>query len=303
MNEPLPFYRPLPDGRAISAASFGCSSLWAKPSLDQGLAMQILEAAQEGGLNYFDTGPSYGNGEGERRLGTFLATRAAPNLLISTKVGTGFDERGARTRSFSPSVMEKLFTESLSRLGRQQVDILYLHGPSLGDLNEEVLKFLETEKRRGRTVWSGVNSFDQRVLEACATLPIDALMVQYNLSDQRVEPLLGKFRARGQIVISGTALARAIYAPKTFLPTSRAKLWYLLRALKTDPLFALKGLRLSRSIEKIGESGPRAAMRFVAGHPMIHSATFGTTSVAHMRANIEAAKDPMPPELRQLFRP
>ena len=124
MTEPLSFYRPLPDGRTISAASFGCSSLWAKPSLDEALAMQILEAAQEGGMNYFDTGPSYANGEGERRLGRFLAARAAPNLLISTKVGTGFDVRGARMRSFVPSVMEKLFTESLGRLGREQVEVL-----------------------------------------------------------------------------------------------------------------------------------------------------------------------------------
>lgn len=85
------------------------------------------------------------------------------------------------------------------------------------------------------------------------------------------------------------------------MPRDRTGLWYLLRALKGDPLFIAKGLRLKRIIEQTGDSGARAAMRFVAGHPYIHSATFGTTKVDHMRSNIEAALHPMPEDQRRLF--
>ncbi|GLS97666.1 aldo/keto reductase [Piscinibacter gummiphilus] len=277
--------------------------MWAKPEFPEPLAMALLEAAVGDGLNYLDTGPSYANGEGERRLGTFLHRQSLPDVIVSTKVGTNFDGSGRRTRSFEVRDMERSFTDSLARLGREQVDILYLHGPSLKDLRDEVFRFLEAEKSRGRIVWSGVNSFEMDVLDACVDSPIDALMIQYNVADLRAERLLPQFRARGKIVVSGTALARAIYDPRTFLPRDRAGLWYLLRALKGDPLFIARGRRLKRVIEQTGDTGARAAMRFVAGHPLIHSATFGTTKLDHMRSNIEAARAPMEERHRRLFFP
>lgn len=211
-----PFHRPLPDGRLISAASFGCSSMWAKPEFHESLAMELLEVATNAGLNYLDTGPSYANGEGERRLGAFLKQHSGLDLIVSTKVGTNFDQNGRRTRSFDVADMERSLTDSLARLGRQRVDILYLHGPSAKNLRDEVFRFFEAEKARGRIVWSGVNSFDIDVLEACVDRPVDALMIQYNIADLRVGHLLPEFHKRGRIVVSGTALARAIYAPATF---------------------------------------------------------------------------------------
>lgn len=295
------FHRTLPDGRFISAASFGCSSMWAKPEFPVSVAMELLEVATACGLNYLDTGPSYANGEGERRLGAFLQRDPRLELIVSTKVGTNFDANGRRIRSFDVRDMERSLTDSLARLGRERVDILYLHGPSVRDLRDDVFRFFETEKSRGRIVWAGVNSFDIDVLSYCVNSHIDALMIQYNIADIRAERLLPDFHKAGKIVVSGTSLARAIYMPETFVPRDRAGLWYLLRALKDDPLFIAKGRRLKRIIEQTGDTGARAAMRFVAGHPMIHSATFGTTKVAHMRSNIEAARMPMDETLRQMF--
>lgn len=297
-----PFLRPLPDGRFISAASFGCSSMWAKPAFDRAEALRLLEVGVEAGLNYLDTGPSYASGEGEARLGAFLTQHGASNLIVSTKVGSNFDAQRALTRSFAVADMERSLTDSLRRLGLQRVDILYLHGPSLNDLNDDVLRFLENEKQRGRIVWSGVNSFDMDVVTACVDLPVDAVMIQYNIADLRAEPLLRAFHERRKIVVSATAMARAVYSPSTFVPRNRASLWYLLRALKSDPLFLVKGHRLSRRIQQAGfTSGSDAAMRFVAGNPLIHSAAFGTTQAAHMKANIESARHPMSEAQRQVF--
>ena len=295
------FHRTLPDGTLISAASFGCSSLWAKPSFDANTAIALLETGVRAGLNYLDTGPSYGNGEGEKRLGAFLSVHGRSGLIVSTKVGTSFDSAHRRTRSFSVPDMEKSLGDSLARLRLPQVDILYLHGPSTADLNDDTLRFFEEEKRRGRIRWSGVNSFDVNVLEACIDRPIDALMIQYNVADLSAEPLLPQFAERKKIVISGTALARAIYAPRTFIPTNRLALWYLLRAFKSDPWFPVKGAQLRKRLELFGEDAASAAMQFVVGSPFIHSAIFGTTKNSHMLANIEAARHPMPDEQRCIF--
>jgi aryl-alcohol dehydrogenase-like predicted oxidoreductase len=288
------FLRVLPDGRKISAVSFGCSSIWAKPSFDEQKAMALLDAAVEGGINCFDTGPSYANGVAEARLGRWLRQhRPGPELLISTKVGTNFGTAGTRVRSFVPVDMERSLTDSLSRLGREQVDVLYLHGPSTDDLNDHVLRFFEREKLRGRILWSGVNSFDVPVLEKCVDLPIDAIMLQYNVSDQSVESLLPKLAGNGKIVVAGTALAQAIYSMRNFVPKNRTQLWYMLRALKSNPFFMLKGVRLKRRMAAIEGSSTSVALRFTVGHPLIHSAFFGTSSVQHMKENIESAHTPL----------
>ena len=58
-------------------------------------AMSIIETAFAGGINHFDTSPSYG--EGERRLGGLIGALERKDLVISTKVGTG---RDGKSRSF-----------------------------------------------------------------------------------------------------------------------------------------------------------------------------------------------------------
>ena len=63
------WWRSLPDGKRISALGFGCSSLWARPRFAEEDAAAILDTLWTEEVNHFDTGPSYGNGLGERRLG------------------------------------------------------------------------------------------------------------------------------------------------------------------------------------------------------------------------------------------
>ncbi|PTT91629.1 hypothetical protein DBR42_03465 [Pelomonas sp. HMWF004] len=300
MNTPLPFLRALPDGRLISAASFGCSSIWAKPGFDESLAAALLDAAVAGGVNCFDTGPSYGNGVAESRLGRWLAQRKlSAELLISTKVGTSFRAQGGRVRSFAASDMERSLSDSLKRLGRERVDILYLHGPSVAELGDEQLRFFEREKQRGRILWSGVNSFDLSVLEHCVGLPIEAIMLQYNVSDQSAEAVIPKLRAGGKIIFAGTALAQAIYSPSNFIPKNRTQLWYFLRAIRSNPFFLWKGAGLKRRMAAIEDSGTSVALRFVVGHPLVHSAVFGTSSLSHMEENLRSAHSPMSQELRR----
>jgi aryl-alcohol dehydrogenase-like predicted oxidoreductase len=295
-----PFYRSLPDGRMISAASFGCAAMWSKPYFDGTTANAVLDAAVTSGINYFDTGPSYGNGTGERRLAEFLK-RQHGQILFSTKVGTTFDESGRMNRSFRIADLEKSFSNSLIRLSQPRVDILYLHGPKRAEMNDDVFEFFAREKKRGRIIWSGVNSFDHDVLAACVTNPIDAVMLQYNVADLSVEDLLPKFSQANKIVIAGTALAQAVYKLSTFVPTSPTSLWYLLRQIKKNPRFFVHGVKLNRRMKKVGTDGAEVAMRFVVHHPHIHSAIFSTTKVQHLIKNTNAAKNPLSgPQVRLL---
>jgi D-threo-aldose 1-dehydrogenase len=270
--------RALPGGKRISALGFGCSSIWAKPQFAEDRAQAILIALLAEGVNHFDTAPSYGAGLGELRLGRFLAGRNPDDFVLSTKIAPGLTREA----------MEHSFLASLQRLGLERVDCLYLHGPALADLNDTAWRFFDDLKAQGLIGLSGVNSFDNAVLAATAASPVDAVMLQYSVGDFRNAAAMEQLHGAGKIILSGTALARASFDLRQFVPTSRTKLWYLLRMLRHDPAFAITGQRLKRRLEQTGLALHDAAIRFVTGHPLITSSLFGTSSSVHAVANARA---------------
>lgn len=282
--------RILPNGKAISSLGFGCSSIWSKPQFPQSEAMAILEAAVANGINHFDTAPSYA--DGEVRLGAFLAAREVGEFVVSTKVGTEF---GTHARSFDPARMRTSFEGSLARLGLERIDILYLHGPSEADLTPEVFAFLAELKRAGRISYSGVNSFDPEVLSALIDSPIDVVMLQFSIDDRSSAGVLERLHAAGKVIFAGTVLGQGIFDWKTFLPRDRTGLWYLLRALKKDPLFPIRGRRLARRLQRTGLAPYEAAIRFAVSNPLITSSLFGTSKVGNMVANAIAGQRPLEP--------
>lgn len=250
----------------------------------------MVRRAYELGINHFDTGPSYAAGEAERRLGTSIRGLDRRGLVLSSKAGTYTDATGVQFRSFDPATMRTHLQASLERLGLAQIDILYLHGPSTEALSPAVIGCLEDLKSRGLIRYSGVNSFDPRVLERVVALPIDVVMPQFSIFDVSCLRQILALKAVGKTVISGTALGQGIFNFRTLIPTNRKSLWYLLRAIKNDPLFPLTRLRAKRRVAECGNAMPDAAMRFLLQMPAITSAVFGTTSMAHLEQNAAAAK-------------
>ena len=284
--------RRLPNGKSISALGFGVSSLMAKPSFDADRAHAVLDAALAGGINHFDTSPSYGFGNGELRLARMLANHDPATLVVSTKVGSNrVDSR--IERGFTLDLVRRSFDASLARLGRDHVDILYLHGPEEQDLNDGVFRFFEDQKAAGRITYSGVNSFDARVLDRRAASPVDSVMLQYNVGDFRSAGSMARLNDAGKIVISGTALARAVYDWRTFVPRDLGSFWYLLRMARSDPAFLFAGRRLARRLDAIGPDRHATAIGFVVGEPGIVSNLFGTASPAHAAANARAGHVPL----------
>jgi len=86
-------------------------------------SVAALEAALDGGVNYFDTAPGYGNGLSERVFGEALQgveTVAGHPLFLATKLSPTTPAGQARA----------LVTDSLERLRRDRLDLVQLHGSS-----------------------------------------------------------------------------------------------------------------------------------------------------------------------------
>ncbi|MBI4202339.1 MAG: aldo/keto reductase [Chloroflexi bacterium] len=109
-------------GIRISEVGFGCGNvggLMVRGAHQE--QVQAMRRALELGINYFDTAPSYGNGQSETNLGKALAA-VQPQATIGTKVGIRPGDMGDLK-----GTVERSLAASLERLGRTSVDILYLH--------------------------------------------------------------------------------------------------------------------------------------------------------------------------------
>ncbi len=110
--------------------------------LSESEAHETLETAWQAGIRYFDTAPLYGHGISETRMGSVLAGRNRADFLLSTKVGRllepcapGDEESGiykntppVRVRfDYSYDGVMRSYESSLSRLGLDRVDILFVH--------------------------------------------------------------------------------------------------------------------------------------------------------------------------------
>jgi len=277
--------RKLPNGKSISALGFGCSSLWAKPEFDERRARDVLEVALSNGITHFDTSPSYGHGLAEERLGRFLQAHKPAELVISTKVGNNLVD-GQMVRGFTRDLMERSFEGSLKRLGVDRVDILYLHGPSPTELaSDDVRRFFSDKKAAGRISYAGAESRLPDVIARIGETDIDAVMPHFNVGHQSIGPDLTRLHAMGKFIISGTVLAQMKFDLRTFVPTNRNSLWYLLRMAKNDPLFWWRGPALARNLRQQGRTPREAAIAFVATHPAVTSGLFGSSNAEHVAQN------------------
>jgi D-threo-aldose 1-dehydrogenase len=281
----------LPDGTSISAFGFGCSSYWSNHSFPEEDAVGLVIRAQQLGINHFDTGPSYGWGEAERRLGLALKSLDRSALVLSTKVGTFRDTGGRIFKSFEPYRLRGSVEGSLARLGLDHIDILYLHGPQIHDLSPALIDCLADLKSKGLVRFHGINTFDRQVLQRAAQLPFDVVMTQYNLFDVSRHDDIELLKHVGKTVIGGTALGQGIFDFSTLIPRNKKSVWYLLRSLKNDPLFPLTRWRARQRISELGCPPLEAALLMLLQTPAIASSVFGTTTMAHLEQNVHTIRN------------
>lgn len=147
-------------------------------------AQEVIEAALEGGVRFFDTAESYSNGISEERYGKFLTPKYRDLIFLMTKT-TGKDAK---------TVQEHL-DGSLRRLKVDRIDLYQIHSLKTPEdvdsrIKEGVLEVLLKAKQQGKIRYLGFtghqNPFAQtRMLEQTAESDIfDAALMPVNVLDQ-----------------------------------------------------------------------------------------------------------------------
>lgn len=211
--------RPTDTPHGVRRLGFGVSGSLGSKMFSGRKAHDLIIRAYEGGVRYFDTGPSYGDGEAERRLGDALQRLPRFELIISTKAGvtaTGVTSRG---RDFSPDAIRRSLDESMKRLRLQRLDWFFLHGPDPAELTGHLLKTLADIRFSGQVARLGVAGRGPELDAAVETglfslimAPVHAALPQPDLDR------LSRIRASGAELVGFSALTPAL--PRYPAPTS-----------------------------------------------------------------------------------
>ena len=122
-------------------------------NVDKSNAYLTLEYCAKVGFTEFDTAPSYGGGFMETCLGDIFGGNN--DIRINTKCGSSVKHN----KDFSNIALRKSLDDSLKRLRRNSINILFLHNPreELPDLTPAI-QFINTEKNNGRILYGGLSA-------------------------------------------------------------------------------------------------------------------------------------------------
>ncbi|MDO6732558.1 aldo/keto reductase [Marinovum sp. 2_MG-2023] len=288
--------------------SFGCGGLGGlyRPVSD-GEAQDVLAAAWDHGIRYFDTAPHYGHGASEHRLGRFLRERQ--DWVISTKVGrilspdsnppevvNGFHSAlPFRQRfDFSYDGIMRSVEDSYQRLGVNRIDILYVH--DIGDPGAGT----DTAEHRAQLLDSGVRALEElkaagvvssvglgvNTVEICEELigkmPIDLILLagRYTLLDRSAQARLFPLaELHGIRFVMGGVFNSGILATG---PVEGAHYNYA----PAPQDIRERTARLEAICQQHDTPLAAAALQFPARHPLVASTLIGTGKVSSLARNV-----------------
>lgn len=289
-------------GLSVSEIGLGCASWWGQKAFDERQAVNLVHAALERGVTFFDTGAAYSGGEAEPRLGRALKGRDLERVVVATKAGTFHDGRRV-ARDFRPQAIVASVERSLRNLGLERLPLLQLHGPAISELDDEMLAMLEELKRRGLVGAVGANSFDPAVIDHIINLAVfDVVMVDYNVLRPERAALIARAAQQGKGVLAGMALAMGHANRQVTRLRAPRDVWYALRALKNHRSDIAKGARFGFLGRLNGLSASQAALAYVLADPHVSSAVVGTTRMAHLIDNLGASGVTLSPAVMDQIR-
>ncbi|MEP3033329.1 MAG: aldo/keto reductase [Pseudoruegeria sp.] len=285
-------------------------------------AQATLDAAWEAGIRYFDTAPQYGLGRSEMRMSEALNRFGTDKLTLSTKVGRLLEDCAPEDVTpeafvdvpnkrivfdFSYDGIMRSYQDSITRLGTDHIDLLFLHDIDAGthgqkgeDKNLRQLfsqggyRALSELRESGQIagIGAGVNmwqicarllgeaDFDGFLLAGRYTLleqePLDSFLP---LCEQRdVGIILGGPYNSGILATGAIEGARYDYAPAPKDIMERVR-------------------QLSQVCYAHNTTLIAAALQFPLGHPAVKTVIPGASTPDEVRQNVKIFETPIPDAL------
>lgn len=162
----------------------------------------LIKYALSKGMNFIDTGRSYGNGNNERLVGRAISG-IRENIVIQTKVKIGEAELPlkGKGRKGAEEIKNRLYSEleaSLKSLNTEYIDVLLVHGAENEELlfHAETMKFFSDMKSQGVVKAPGFSSHSNmtKLTERNnSELLYKAIMVPFNHKGSFIHSVSGRY--------------------------------------------------------------------------------------------------------------
>ena len=184
-------------GLEVSAMGLGCMGLsfGYGPATDTKQAIELIRAAVEQGVTFFDTAEVYGPYLNESLLGEALEP-FRDRVVIATKFGFTFgNDNKQQILNSRPEHIRAAVEGSLSRLKTDVIDLLYQHRVDPEVPIEDVAGTVKDLIAEGKVKHFGLSEAGvQTIRRAHAVQPVTALQSEYSMwwrePEQEIMPLL-----------------------------------------------------------------------------------------------------------------
>ena len=171
----------------VSEMGFGCMSISANygPAADRNQGIEVIRAAHEKGVTFFDTAEVYGPYTNEELVGEALAP-IRDQVAIATKFG--FDNENDGTLNSQPKHIRKVVEESLKRLRTDRIDLYYQHRVDPKVPIEDVAGAIKDLIKAGKVLRFGLSEASAKTIRrAHAVQPVTAIQTEYSLMQRDPE--------------------------------------------------------------------------------------------------------------------
>lgn len=161
-------------GLQVSELSLG-SWVTYHNQVDTGSAVEMLAAAHDAGINFFDNAEVYAKGESEVVMGEAFKRLKWPrlNYVVSTKFFWGMDRAPAgaprlpnRQDTLNRKYLMQAIDGSLQRLQLDFVDLIYCHRPDPHTPIEETVQAMSDIIRQGKALYWGTSEWSADEIRA-----------------------------------------------------------------------------------------------------------------------------------------
>ena len=224
-------------------------------------ALAVLRRAVELGVNFIDTADSYGPQVSEELIAKALAPYPK-DVVIATKGGWNRPGPNQWTHDASPDHLRKAVEGSLKRLRLDRIDVYQLHTPDPVVPFDASIETLAELREQGKIRLIGLSNVTREHVErARKIVPIVSVQNRYSFADREWDYVVD-YCERNEIA---------------FIP------WFPLGAGK------VAGMLLEKVARAHNKTPKQVALAWLLKRSPVMLPIPGTSSIAHLEENVEAA--------------
>ena len=234
----------------------------------------LLNAVLDLGINYIDTSDDYG--DSEELIGKHISHRRS-EYYIATKCGAS----PAGGHEYSRENVFRNLHESLTRMKVDVIDVMQFHTAPLDAVVEYgLVESLQAMRDQGKVRWIGASTNVPHLPTFLEWGVFDVFQLPYSAMDRGHEGWLTTAADEG----AGIVIRGGVALGEPGLGLGSGDQWQKFEGAGLDELRAP------------GESRTAFMVRFVLTHPNAHTNIVGTTSIDHLRGNVQAIETGRLPE-------